>query len=246
MKNMIYVTIALLLFSSSLYAQESTVAAEAVTPEVVASTPASEVGAIAPAFNDYSKGFMSRFGFFVGGVPVPMLSGGAAASAEFLLTPWLSLTGGYERRRTSTDGVLEINIANEGSRTISKSTLLGLRIYNGLSQRWWKGFYINAGYKWSTMDTKYFPGIFAGNEAIRVDSAEDVYAGLGYRLTAQLRKSVVFLLDVGLNYEPGGIRKVYYNDNGTGLFGPNPDGSGIIQTDVGYQLFPEAKVGLRF
>lgn len=240
---MIYVTIALLLFSSSLYAQESTVAAEAVAPEVAASAPDLD----APAFNDYSKGTLSRFGFFVGGLPVPILSGGAAASAEFLLTPWLSLTGGYERRRTSTDGTIELYSGlDEVSRTISKSTLLGFRIYNGLSRQWWKGFYINAGYKWARLDTKHSPGIFAGNPASRVDSDEDVYAGLGYRLTAQLRKSVVFLLDVGLNYEPGGIRKVYYNDNGTGLFGPNPDGSGIIQTDVGYQLFPEAKVGLRF
>ncbi len=243
MKNYKHFTILGLLFLfESLFAQESTVAAETVAPEVSASAPAP----LGPAFNDYSKGTMSRFGFFVGGLPVPMLSGGAAASAEFLLTPWLSLTGGYERRRASTDRTFEINLLDEGSRTIAKSTLLGLRIYNGLSGRWWKGFYINAGYKWSTMDTKYTPGLFAGNQASRVDSDEDVYAGLGYRLTAQIRKNTVLLLDVGVNYEPGGIRKVYYDDNGTGLFGPNPDGVGLIQTDVGHQLFPEAKVGLRF
>ncbi len=232
-----------MLFSSSLCAQESTVAAEAVAPEVVATAPASE----APTFNDYSKGALSRFGFFVGGLPVPILSGGVAASAEFLLTPWLSLTGGYERRRTSTDGTIELYSGlDEVSRTISKSTLLGFRIYNGFSRQWWKGFYINAGYKWAKMDTKHSPGLFGGNTATRIDTEEDVYAGLGYRLTAQLRKNAVLLLDVGVNYEPGGIRKVYYDSNGTALFGPNPNGSGIIQTDVGYQLFPEAKIGLRF
>lgn len=236
-------TIGLWLLCSSLQAQETNASAEAVAPEVSASTPAPDV----VAFNDYSKGVMSRFGFFAGGIPVPVLSGGAAVSAEFLLTPWLSLTGGYERRRTSTDDTFEFTVGlDEVSRTISKSTLLGIRLYNGLSRQWWKGFYLNAGYKWAKMDTKYTPGLFGGNTAIRIDTDEDIYAGLGYRLTAQLRKSVVLLLDVGVNYEPGGIRKVYYDSNGTALFGPNPNGSGLIQTDVGYQLFPEAKVGLRF
>ena len=52
---------------------------------------------------------MSRVGFFVGGVPVPMLSGGAAASAEFLLTPWLSLNRvGSEKCTTTTTELVSL------------------------------------------------------------------------------------------------------------------------------------------
>ncbi len=230
-------------FSQALFAQESHVALEPAQQEVSAN--ASEVSQ--QGFNDVSRGFLSRFGFFVGAIPFPVLSGGSAVSGEFLFTPWLSLTGGYERRRTSTDGSLNLygDLA-ENSRTISKNTLVGLRLYNGLSDRWWKGFYLNAGYKWANLDTKHSPGLFAGSVATRQDSDEDFYAGLGYRLTAPLKKKTLLVLDVGLNYEPGGVKRVYYNANGTNLFGPNPNGTAIVLTDVGYQWVPEAKIGLRF
>jgi hypothetical protein len=185
-----------------------------------------------------SKRLAQGLSFFVNGIPMPVLSGGIGGALEYRPFEYLTFWAGFEREEESNS--TSFSTIGPETKTINDNRFLALRGYFSGYQN--SGFFITAGHKWSNVVTMKSNGIFSGPTARRENTIKGVYTGLGYRIALPSRKNFDWQLDMGVNYEPGKLKRANY----TATFQPDYRMTSEVEPSFRYGFFPEVRLGATF
>lgn len=218
MKNLIFAVV-LSLICIRAWAQDSSVTAPAVEEEV------------------HQHRTLKDFNFFLNAIPAPLLGGGAGGMVEFNRLAPLTLTFALEREMKTNNAFGDFE--QDETQTTNDNRFVGVRLY---SKHDASGFYAGTGYKWGEVETVKRPPLFSGVETRKEDKFSGIYGQAGWRFMYASRR-ISWIVELGLSYEPGEVKRAVYIPENQGLLGPT---QAHLETDVDYGVFPEARFGVNF
>lgn len=180
-----------------------------------------------------------NFSLFLNAYPLPIISDGIGLAAEYHVTDRLSLWA-ESSRATSGQGGDAFWQMKSFVKAVNSSQIFGGRFY--ASPKDSSGWFLGGGYKMTEINTTASPDLFSARAAKR-DHHDGAYATAGYRFQGRKLTSVQWVVDLGISYAPGKIKKADYIPTQQGLFGAQ---EARLETEVSYGAFPEARIGLRF
>lgn len=184
-----------------------------------------------------AKKVLPDFNFLLNTIPLSIGTLGLGGAVEYQPLQTLSLWLGLERQGVGNS----LSFDNELYKVVNTDEAAGLRYYP-LAERL-LNFFIDAGYKWSRVETDYTPGLLQGVLASQSDYISGPFAGAGLRFRWNRRGRFTMMADLEVGYEPGKLQSATYVGDSPGLIGPT---RAHLDTTVGYGFFPKGRFGCNF